>query len=59
MKIIKKQLYVIFRFLRSELESPVFYEKIFSVGQDWRSWTLILITARIFFSTLWLEMKEH
>ena len=42
MKIIKKQLYVIFSFLRSELESPVLYEKIFSVGQDWRSVFMIL-----------------
>lgn len=42
MKMIKKQLYVIFSFLRSELESPVFYEKIFSIGQDWRSVFMIL-----------------
>lgn len=33
---------MIFSFLRSELESPVFYEKIFSVGQDWHSVFMIL-----------------
>ena len=41
MKIIKKQFYVNFSFLRSELESPV-HEKIFSVGLDWRSVFMIL-----------------